>query len=149
MFVCTYPLSTGQVTEGHLQLPLWAHTSHCCGCCGFLLPTDTHGRAKGLRCCPVCSDEFGSLCLISQTALPELQPKALGIVRPGCAQEEPSQSSARCGLLLRHHPSYSSGSILYLASLVNSLGTGSFTKEDPNRIRDTSAVAQWAGTVLQ
>lgn len=64
----------------------------------------------------------------------------LGIVRPGSAQEVPSQSPARCGLLLRHYPLFSSGSVLCLTSLVNSL--------DPNRIRDTSAVAQpaqWKG----
>lgn len=48
--------------------------------------------------------------------------------------------------------SWSSGSVLCLTSSVNFLGTGSLTKEDPKRIRDTSAVAQvaqWAETVLK
>lgn len=91
-FVGTYPLLTGQVTNGHLQLPLLARTSRCCGCCGFLLLRNTHGRAKGPSCCPV---GFGSLCLTSQTAFPELQPEETRHCQAracsGSAFSEPSQ----------------------------------------------------------
>lgn len=148
--MCPYPLVTGQVTKGHLQFPSWLTPPMAVGAVVSFCP-QTHTAVQRGSDAALCALMSMDPCIL-HPKLPSLSSsqKALGIVRPGCAQEAPLR--AQPGLLLGHYPSYSSGSVLCLASFVNSLGTGSLTKEDPNRIRDTSAVAQpaqWAGIVLK
>lgn len=108
--MCTFPLLTGQVTKGHLQLPLFAHTSCCWGCCCSQTHT-AEQRGPGAALCALLSLDPCVLHL----KLPSLSSsqKKLGIVRHGRAQEAPSQSPARCGLLLRHFM------VLWLSPLFN------------------------------